>query len=221
MDNAKLPNIFIGVDGGATKTIVRIEDENGNLLGEGRSGSSNIRLSVENTWKSIQDAVEQALLPTQIPLNARAGNFFCCAGLAGTQVPFACEKFLSHPHPFRKLILESDGYTSCLGAHGGKDGAVIAIGTGIVAYQIDEGNVSRVSGWGFPQGDEGSGAWLGLGAVKATLYWQDGRGDNSPLIEAVLAHFQNDWSKFIIWANQAKSTQFAELAPIVIEAAKQ
>lgn len=219
MENAKLPNFFIGVDGGATKTIVRVEDENGNLLGEGKSGTSNIRLSVENTWTSIHTALEQALLPTGIILNARAGNFFCCAGLAGTQVPSACEEFLAQPHPFRKLVLESDGYISCVGAHGGKDGAVIAIGTGVVAYQIDAGKVSRVSGWGFPQGDEGSGAWLGLEAVRATLHWQDGRGDNSPLIEAVLAHFQDDWTQFIIWVNQAKSTQFAELAPIVVKQA--
>ncbi|MBP0020916.1 MAG: hypothetical protein J7647_25575 [Cyanobacteria bacterium SBLK] len=221
MQNAKLPNLFIGVDGGATKTIVRIEDENGHLLGEGKSGTSNIRLSVENTWQSILDALEQALLPTTIPLNARACNFFCCAGLAGTQVPSACEKFLAQPHPFRKLILESDGYISCVGAHGGGDGAVIAIGTGVVAYQIEAGNISRVSGWGFPQGDEGSGAWLGLEAVRATLHWQDGRRENSPLIEAILAHFQQDWTQFIIWANQAKSTQFAELAPIVVEQARQ
>jgi glucosamine kinase len=221
MHNAKLPNIFIGIDGGATKTIARIEDENGNFLGEGKSGTSNIRLSVENTWKSIQDALDRALLPTGIPLNARAGNFFCCAGLAGTQVPSACEKFLAQPHPFRKLILESDGYISCVGAHGGKNGAVIAIGTGVVAYQIEDGQISRVSGWGFPQGDEGSGAWLGLEAVRATLHWQDGRRENSPLIEAILAHFQQDWTQFIVWANQAKSTQFAELAPIVVEQANQ
>lgn len=220
MHNAKLPNLFIGVDGGATKTIVRIEDENGNLLGEGKSGTSNIRLSVDKTWRSIFDALEQALVPTKIPLNARACNFFCCAGLAGTQVPSACEEFLAQPHPFRKLILESDGYISCVGAHGGGDGAVIAIGTGVVAYQIEMGNISRVSGWGFPQGDEGSGAWLGLEAVRATLHWQDGRRDNSPLIEAILAHFQQDWTQFIIWANQAKSTQFAELAPIVVEQAE-
>ena len=93
----------------------------------------------------------------------------------------ACDQFVNTPHPFARLILRSDGYTSCLGAHGGRNGAVIAIGTGVVAYQIEGDKECKVGGWGFPQGDEGSGAWLGLEAVRLTLHWLDGRGEPSPL----------------------------------------
>ncbi|MGB7838561.1 MAG: hypothetical protein WBL40_10670, partial [Terrimicrobiaceae bacterium] len=74
---------------------------------------------------------------------------------------------------------------------------------------------------GFPHGDEGSGAWLGLEAVRLTLHWLDGRGERSPLLESVYRHFDDDLMRLVIWANQANATQFAQIAPLVIDHVKQ
>lgn len=211
-----MPKLFIGIDGGATKTIAHVEDEAGMLLGIGKSGPANIRWDTDGAWRSIQTAVTHALESTGITWGDRAYDWFCGAGLAGTQVPSACDHFLSLAHPFKHLALHSDGYVSCVGAHQGGDGAVIAIGTGVVAYQIEGDIVTRVSGWGFPQGDEGSGAWLGLQAVRQTLHAHDHRQPHSPLTDAVLAHFNENFTEFIIWANGATSKDFAALAPLVI-----
>ena len=178
-------DIFIGVDGGATKTIVRAENASGQSLGQGQGGPANIRLSVEGSWQSINDALKEALASTGLRVDDGQHRFYCGAGLAGTEVTSACDQFLNAPHPFARLILKSDGYTSCLGAHGGRDGALIAIGTGTVAFQIEGDKEYKVGGWGFPHGDEGSGAWLGLEAVRLTLHWLDGRGEPSPLLESV------------------------------------
>lgn len=214
-------DIFIGVDGGATKTLVRVESAAGALLGEGRGGPANIRLSVEDSWRSIRHALAQALAQAGLRLDDERYLFHCGAGLAGTEVSSARERFFNTPHPFTRLLLKSDAYTSCLGAHDGADGAVIAIGTGTVAYQIEAGREHQVSGWGFPHGDEGSGAWLGLEAVRLTLHWRDGRQPASPLLAAVFAHFDNDLSRLVAWANQAAATQFAQLAPLVIAQVEQ
>jgi len=211
--------IWIGIDGGATKTIARVEDASGRLLGSGRAGPANIRASTAAAWEAIEAAIAQALEPSGLHLGDRAYRFYCGAGLAGTQVPAACQAFLSRPHPFAHLELQSDGYVACLGAHGGRDGAVIAIGTGVIAYQIAGDRVRRVGGWGFPQGDEGSGAWLGLELVRRTLHWHDGRAAAAPVFAALLARFAGDWTQFVIWANQADAQQFASLAPLVVEQA--
>jgi glucosamine kinase len=221
MSNASLTEgIFIGVDGGATKTIVRVENASREILGQGQGGPANIRLSVEGSWQSINNALKEALAPSGLRVDDGQHRFYCGAGLAGTEVTAACDQFLNTPHSFARLILKSDGYTSCLGAHGGRDGALIAIGTGTVAFQIEGGKESRAGGWGFPHGDEGSGAWLGLEAVRLTLHWLDGRGEPSPLLESVYAHFDNDLMRLVIWANQANATQFAQIAPVVIEHVK-
>jgi glucosamine kinase len=213
--------IFVGVDGGATKTLVRVEDSQGNLLGEGKSGPANVRLSVEMTWESIYSALGEAFRQANLSLDSDSYHWYVGCGVAGTQVPEARDRFLSMPHPFTKLILESDGYTSCLGAHGGQDGEVIAIGTGVTAYRLEGEKVWRVGGWGFPQGDEGSGAWLGLEAIRLTLQWQDGRISASPLLEDIFQHFENNLTHLSIWANQAHSSQFAQIAPFVINHARQ
>jgi glucosamine kinase len=213
-------DIFIGIDGGATKTIARVEDAHGEFLGQGQGGPANIRLSVEGSWQSIHDALREALAKPGLRLEDGRRRFYCGAGLAGTEVPSACDQFVNTPHPFARLILKSDGYTSCLGAHGGGDGATIAIGTGTVGYQIEGDKEYKVGGWGFPHGDEGSGACLGLEAVRLTLHWLDGRGEPSPLLEAVYAHFDRDLIRLVVWANQANATQFAQIAPIVIEQVK-
>ncbi len=209
------PDLFIGIDGGATKTLVRVENARGELLGQTQSGAANIRLSVEGSWSSIRAALDAAL--AQAGLRAADHRLHCGAGLAGTEVPAACERFLAVPHPFAQLLLKSDAYTSCLGAHAGADGTVIAIGTGVVGYRIEGDDEQRVGGWGFPVGDEGSGAWLGLEAARLALQWLNGRQPPSPLLEALYARFDRDLDRLVSWANQASATEFAQLAPLVVE----
>ncbi len=213
--------IWLGIDGGATKTIARAENERGELLGLGRAGAANIRASPPAAWREIRTAIARALAPSGIQLGDPAYRFYCGAGLAGPQIPAACAAFLAEPHPFAHLELQSDGYIACLGAHVGQDGAVIAIGTGVIAYQLAGDRATRVGGWGFPQGDEGSGAWLGLETVRRTLHWQDGRAPASPLLAALFDRFDRDLTQLVIWANQADAQQFASLAPLAIEQAEQ
>ena len=203
--------LFVGVDGGATKCTVRLEDEAGTLMGLVTSGPANIRLSVEQAWQSIQSALNKLLAQYEGQFEIHAGM-----GLAGCEIQQAKQIFVNHPHPFSKLNVVSDAYTACLGAHGGQDGAIIIIGTGVVGLKCQQGQTVKVGGWGFPIDDLGSGAWLGLEAVKVTLQNMDGRLPASGLAEAVHAHFQNDHDRLMAWANAAHSTQFAELAPVVI-----
>jgi glucosamine kinase len=210
-------NFFIGVDGGATKCIVRVEDEVGELLGRETTGPANIRISVPQAWQSIHLALEAILNPLNLSLADTQYHWQVGMGLAGCEVPEAYENFLEQPHPFETLIITSDAHVACLGAHGGRDGAIIIIGTGVVGFQVEPGQTVKVGGWGFPHDDEGGGAWLGLHAVRETLHWLDGRQPESSLARAIYANFSDDLDRFVIWANQANSTAFAELAPVVIQ----
>jgi glucosamine kinase len=209
-------DIFIGLDGGGTKTKLIVEDAKGNLIGNGRSGPANISLSANEAWHSVYDALNGALKHAKISLQDSNYNFHIGMGLAGTEIASSCESFLNHPHPFKTLILRSDAYTACIGAHEGKDGDIIIIGTGVIGFQIYNNIESQVNGWGFPHADEGGGAWLGMSVISLTLKWQDGRGEGSDLLAEVFKHFNNDLYDMVAWANRAKSTQFAELVPYVL-----
>lgn len=208
-----MKEFFIGVDGGATKSILVLEDENGATLGRRSGAAANIRISVEQSWQAILTTLyallgEHNLCSDDIVLHA-------AMGLAGCELTAARQQFLSSPHPFKSLAVTSDAHIACLGAHAGADGVIIVIGTGVVGYQIDSDKVSKVSGWGFPHDDIGGGAWLGLEAVKHTVQTVDGRQRASALSAAILQHFNNDMTQLVTWANNANSSQFAELAPLV------
>lgn len=211
--------LYLGVDGGATKCIVRLEDEFGQILGTGRGGSANIRLSVEATWQSILHALTEALAPLKLSPADAAPYIRVGMGLAGCEVQDALQAFLDQAPQFQELKVTSDAHTACLGAHAGQDGAIIIAGTGVVGYHTQGHQTAKVSGWGFPHDDQGGGAWLGLRALTLTLQWQDGRARATPLTQIVDAHFYHDFTAMVDWANRATSTELATLAPLVFKAA--
>lgn len=213
-------DIYIGIDGGASKSKARIEDVSGKLLGQGSSGASNLKLPAEQSWQTIMEATQQAMQEAQLSFDDPQYKFHLGLGLSGCELPEACKSFLAKTPPFFATThLKSDAYAACLGAHDGRDGAIIIIGTGTVSVQIQKGKTVQVGGWGFPHGDEGSGAWLGLEAVRLALQWLDGRfeAEVTPLLEAIFSKFDNDLTKLVVWANSSNSNGFAQIAPLVIE----
>lgn len=214
-------NLYIGVDGGGTKSIVRVEDESGCLLGREISGPANVRLSPITAWTSIYDALNKIFQSIGISFGSKAYQFHAGIGIAGCEIPEAYQAFIHHAHPFTTLIVVSDSHVACLGAHFGKDGSIIIAGTGVVGYKIENEQITKVGGWGFPHDDEGGGAWLGLEAVRLTLQSLDGRSSASGLTKAIYAFFDEDRNRLIKWATDANSTAFAKLAPFVIEQSQQ
>jgi glucosamine kinase len=225
-------NLYVGVDGGATKCIVRLEDEQGKLLGRETGGPASLRFAASEVWHSILTTLNKIL--QQQDLSSRGSelvegsaepinniHLHAGMGLAGSELSAAYQAFLHSPHPFKTFVVTSDARIACLGAHGAADGAVIIAGTGMVGYQIQQSVTTKVGGFGFPHDDEGGGAWLGLQAVKKTVQWLDGRIARSGLAEAIYQHFDNDAAILTAWANNANATLFAELAPFVIEQSKQ
>lgn len=217
-----MADFFIGIDGGGSKCKIRVENAEGQLLSQTISGPANIRLSVDSAWRAIYEGLENAFKHLGIALTpSQDYRFHACFGLAGCEVAEARDAFLNHPHPFNSIQLTTDAHIACVGAHHGQDGSIIIVGTGVVGYQIQQGKTTKVGGWGFPHDDIGGGAWLGLDAVTQTFQWLDHRSEKSPLVEDIFAYFNQDLEAFVAFANKATSTEFARLAPIVINHAQQ
>ncbi len=84
------------------------------------------------------------------------------------------------------LLVASDAEVARVGALGGADGVLVVAGTGSIAVGSFDGLPVRVGGWGWPVGDEGSGAWLGREAVGLVLRRHDGRDPAGPLLDAAV-----------------------------------
>ena len=70
-------------------------------------------------------------------------------------------------------------------------GLALVCGTGSIAWGRNAaGEVARAGGWGWHLGDEGSGFWIGVRAVREALRAADGRGPATRLQESLIAHFE-------------------------------
>ena len=117
--------------------------------------------------------------------------------------------------------MTTDIHIACLGAHGGEDGAVIVAGTGSVGYACIDGVSSSFGAHGFPFGDKGSGAWLGLEAMKAVLLAQDDLGPATALSAMVERQLDASGLDIIDAMADARPRDYGALAPLVLGAAEQ
>lgn len=220
MTDAVRPHFYLGVDGGGTGCRARIVDEAGNVLGQGLSGPATTRLGIDVAWASIARAfgaaVEEAGFGT-----AELARTFAGIGLAGIGRKGALEALKALEHPFAAIDFTSDGMGACLGAHSGRDGAIVIAGTGSIGLGFVDGRDIRVGGYGFPISDEGSGADLGLKAVQLALRAHDGRQDRSALLTEVMQRFHDDPMEAVAWMDRATATDYAALAPTVMRHADQ
>lgn len=215
-----LPRYVAGVDGGGTGTRVRLQSLDGNTLGQGEAGPSGLGQGIEQAWRHVMQALAAAFhgagLPPAPPADIALG-----LGLAGAGVPAQRSSFLQADPGFARCVLCNDGVTQLLGAHAGGAGIVVAAGTGSVAAARDEaGQTHQCGGWGYPVGDEGSGAWLGLQAMRHAHAVLDGREVASALSAAVFNTVGDDAPALLAWCAGAGARRYAELAPLVFAAAE-
>lgn len=210
----------LGVDGGGTGCRARVETAEGEVLGQGLAGPATTRLGIEQAWASVKTAMEAAIAEAELRPEDIAG-IVAGVGLAGVGRKGALEALRVLPHPFASIVFISDGLAACLGAHAGRDGAIVIAGTGSIGIGRVAGCDLRVGGYGFPISDEGSGADLGLQAVRLALRARDGRIEPTALLREVMARFKNDPAEAVAWMDRATATDYAAFAPLVMRHADQ
>jgi len=207
--------LFIGVDGGGTGCRARIEDAEGCLLGTGISGPAALRIGFERALAEVKKACCAAIEEAGLDSNALS-SVHAAVGLAGVGRKGALEQLMQQPHPFRSVIYAHDATIACIGAHGGRDGGIVIVGTGSVGFALVGGCEFRVGGYGFPISDEGSGADLGLQAIRLALRAYDERAVGASLTREVMMRFNNDPFDAVAWMDRATATDYAAFAPLVI-----
>ena len=209
--------LFAGVDGGGTQCRVRIRDAGGALVGEGASGSGNVRLGLELVWANVLDALDQAL--AQGGRNRTAFSRMSLGlGMAGISDAGDAARTIAAGPKFARIDASSDAHTACLGAFSGRDGGILISGTGSAAYAWVGGHGTQVGGWGFELCDKGSAADLGRCALRAALDAQDGLAPQSGFTCDLMARFGSA-AEVVHFVTTAKPRDYGALAPLVMEAA--
>ena len=206
--------LFLGVDGGGTRCRARLETAGGSVLGAGVAGPASMRFGFDKVRDSILDATQQCLAKAGLSEDALKRTY-AGIGLAGSGIVGARETLESWQHPFAGAWFEGDAYVAFLGAFGGQPGGVVVSGTGSIGIAYLDTTV-RVGGYGFPVSDEGSGAHIGVNALRHALRTLDGRAEPTPFSDALLEQFANDAAAITEWMRHAMPVDYASLAPLVV-----
>ncbi len=221
MADSKTTEYYLGVDAGGTKCRVRLEAGDGRLLGSVTSGPATIRRGADFAANVIKACIFETIATANLK-PAILAHTSLVVGAAGTESSFETDKLteLLTQIGARKLRVISDAYIACVGAHAGGDGGIVIVGTGSIGYALIGAETYRVGGFGFPVSDLGSGAHIGLAAVRHGLATINANHPPSKFATAILDKVGTTYNQVAIWSAGATATDYAQFAPIVVEQAK-
>ncbi len=169
---------YLGIDGGGSKTVFLLVDENDQEICRVQTGPSN--------WNSVgRDAAASAIREGVARLTGPVPEAVC-GGFAGAGRKEGVEFFrsvLEPLFPHSRVRIESDAVAAYVGALGLRPGVLLIAGTGSIAIgRTPDGKMVRAGGWGPQFGDEGSGYWMGREAIQIALQFSDfGIPEDHPL----------------------------------------
>lgn len=211
---------YLGIDAGGTHTRARLISGEGEILATGEAGPANTRIGLGNALRAVRDAYAEAIQSAELG-KTEMRSIYAGLGIAGLNRRGVLAGLQAHNFPFRSIAFASDASIANLGAHAGGDGAICIVGTGSIGFARVRGQAFSVGGYGFPISDEGSGADLGLRAIRRSLWARDGRIPHSRMTQEVLDRFGGSAGEIVYWMDQATATDYAAFAPLVMDHAAQ
>ena len=167
---------YIGIDGGGTKTIGLLCNQDGVILAKSTAGSTNLKSRSE---KDVRDAIHDVVnnLTMDLKGGTLEGVFVSTAGGDREEDQERWIKWINEVLIgfAGKITVRNDAYGALASGTFEMEGSVLIAGTGSIAYSIDSGKTQRVGGWGYLFGDEGSGYDIGQQALRTIAMMHDGR----------------------------------------------
>jgi glucosamine kinase len=208
--------LYLGVDGGATRSRARLRDAQGKALAEATGAAANIHVDFAAAEAALRALVDATL--TKAGLNqADVALIAMGLGLAGFKGATDRTRIAEVFPGFSRVQAANDATTACIGAHAGADGGLIIAGTGSAAVARVGATETIIGGRGFALGDDGSGSHIGLDAMRSAMRAYDRIGPASALTRDLIGHFNDDPVAMMNWALSAKPGDFGGLAPRVFE----
>lgn len=208
--------LYLGIDAGGTHTRARLASGDGRVLGTGETGGANTPRGLPQALRAIEDCSAQAIAEAGLTADQIA-SIRAGIGTAGLNRRGFLPGLKAHAFPFHSTAFASDAAIANLGAHAGDDGAIVIVGTGSVGFGRVGDRVFTLGGYGFPVSDEGSGAELGLRAIRRALWARDGRIAHTAMTDAVLEHFHGSPGEIVEWTSRATPADYGVFAPIVLD----
>lgn len=211
-------DVFIGIEGGGTRTTALAADRDLNILGRSELGPGNVRLLDDQGLFHLFSEI------ASMPFSPRAIGI----GLAGAREAGDRARIRNVAQRVwgnRPLAVTHDLDVALAAADcppGTLSRILVLSGTGSCCFgRNNDGREAKVGGWGHLLGDLGSAYDIASRAMKAAVYGFDRQGKWGVLGESLLRELQlNSPDQLIGWAQKSDKAGIARLATAVFEAAR-
>ncbi len=217
---------YIGIDGGGTKTVCILSDENGRILAKATGESSNMQAnSLSHVGRVLQNLVARVLADSGSSIEQIHSATIALAGCDRPADKVALSPVIHSFLPEKVLMhIQNDALAALAAGTCGGPGMILIAGTGSIVYSLTaSGEMARTGGWGYLLGDEGSGYAIGRAGISAVLKAFDGTGQATKMtdlaIQAWSLNTPADIVPFIYREGEAKH-KIASFSKIVFTAAK-
>ena len=223
--SGKKHQLFLGVDGGGTKTHIAIMRYSGEVTCEGFAGPSNplrvgVETAVENIVKAVNDACDDGALSRGDIVAATVG----LAGVRRADLRQRVRERIMKSLGVKNTVVLTDAEIALYAITKGKAGLVVIAGTGSICLgKNDKGEIAISGGWGPLAGDEGGGVGIAQTALHSVAKASDGRGIATTLSDRAAEYFRASGPENLIvaiYSPQVDNTRIAGFARFVVEAAK-
>jgi N-acetylglucosamine kinase-like BadF-type ATPase len=210
---------FVALDGGGTKTECWVADDN-RVRGQASGPTVKItNVGEQAATAALRSIVREALGAANVAGDAIAGTCFGLAGSSSAKVREWAERTLRELVSGTVTIFGDEQIALDAAFHGGP-GLLVIAGTGSnIVGRCANGSSVTAGGWGPVLGDEGSGSWIGVEAIRAGLRARD-RGIETCLLREIQHAWQlDDLASLVAKASLRERPDFASLTTVVANCA--
>lgn len=218
--------MFLGVDGGGTKTAVCLLTDRGEVAALASApGTYYLEGGICAVSAALRQGVEEVCAQAGVRAAEVDHAFFglpAYGEVAGdvTALDALPREILGHD----RYACGNDMVCAWAGSLGAGDGVNVICGTGSMAYGQRDGLEARCGGWGELFGDEGSGHWIAREGLGAFTQMSDGRAPRGLLHERLRTHLSlvDDLEVIDVVLNRwrGQRAKVASLCPVVVGAAE-
>jgi N-acetylglucosamine kinase-like BadF-type ATPase len=213
-------NYYLAIDAGGTKADYLLADETSVLARARGATIKRMRVDAATATQNLREGLRLLTESSGVPLQAVTHT---CIGTAGESVALVADwlREAHRQHVGGELLLLGDVEIALDAAFPGEGGVVVIAGTGSnVAGRTGDGKVTTAGGWGPAIGDQGSGYWIGLKALRAAFLALD-EGRSTALLEAIRDYWQlATREELIAFGNSSPAPDFSQLTATVLRCAK-
>ncbi len=209
-------NYFLGIDGGGTKTVFCLSDENGQTIRSVIKGATNPNdVGMENTFSLLKEGIAEVC----------AGIPYCkvtmFAGIAGGGLSGENEKTLNNF--FKKFgfyAYDNASDIDNIRALSNNQRCILVImGTGFIVFTVQDEKLHRIAGWGQLFDEGGSGYTIAKKAISAVLCEGDKSGEATLLTKLLYERIGESAEEHLDKFYKGGKQYIASFCDIVFEAA--